>query len=103
MKTDLKIRPIGDRVLVRPIETKNEQKTASGIILPGKENELKHERGQVIATGPGRTSTDGSRVKMEVRKGDIVFYRPGFDNETITLGGEKLILTFETNLLAVEL
>ena len=48
------IQPLGDRVLIKPLDAKGESRTASGIILPGKENNEKHERGTIIATGPGR-------------------------------------------------
>ena len=103
MAKEINIRPIGDRVLVRRITEVKENKTASGIIIPIKEDGAKHERGVVIAVGPGRTGADGKRVKMEVKVGDIVLHRPGFENEEISLNGEKFILTYETNLLAVEI
>lgn len=103
MKKEIKIRPIGDRILVRPIETKKDQVTESGIILPGKTDQSIHERGLVIAVGPGRTNTEGERIKMEVKIGDIVLYKSGYDKEEVSLNGERLILTYETNLLAVEI
>lgn len=98
----ISIKPIGDRVLVEPIEPINEDVLASGIIVPGKEGDPKHSRGVVVAAGPGRTSPDGQRIKMEVKVGDIVLYRDGFENEEVRLNGKKFLLTFETNLLAIE-
>lgn len=94
--------PLADRVLIKPLETKGEVKTASGIILPGKEQSEKHERGTIISAGPGRLSSEGKRVAMEVKAGDIVWFKRGYDAEVVEVGGEELILTSEGNVLAVE-
>lgn len=99
---EVSIRPLGDRVLIKPLDTKGESKTASGIILPGKEGNEKHERGLVVATGPGRISSDGKRIVMEVKSGDTVWYKRGYDTEEVTVGGEDHLLTGETNVLAIE-
>ena len=96
------IQPIGDRLLIKPLEKKGESKTASGIILPGKEQNEKHERGTVIAAGPGRLNAEGKRVALEVKKGDVVWYKRGYDSEEVELNGEELILTSEGNVLAIE-
>jgi chaperonin GroES len=96
------IQPLGDRVLIKPLEKKGESKTASGIILPGQEQNEKHERGTIIATGPGRTGSDGKRVTMEVKKGDTVWFKRGYDAEAVTVGDDELVLTSESNVLAVE-
>jgi len=97
-----KITPIADRVLIKPLETKGEARTASGIILPGKENNDKHERGTILAAGLGRLSADGKRVTMEVKVGDTVWFKRGYDAQEVELNGEELILTSEGNILAVE-
>ena len=94
--------PLGDRVLISPLDAKGEQKTASGIILPGKENNEKHERGTILATGPGRLSSDGKRLAMEIKKGDTVLFKRGYDTEVITQGDAELVLMSESNILAVE-
>lgn len=96
------IQPLGDRVLIKPLDTKGEAKTASGIILPGKEGNEKHERGLVVATGPGRISSDGKRIIMEVKTGDTIWFKRGYDTEEVTVGGEDHLLTGETNVLAIE-
>lgn len=101
-KKEINIIPIGDRVLIRPTTSLNENVNSFGFIIPAKEGETKFERGIVIATGPGRTNAEGKRIKMETKLGDIVMYKTGYDKEVISLGGEELILTFETNLLAIE-
>ncbi|OGZ08252.1 MAG: hypothetical protein A3D65_02780 [Candidatus Lloydbacteria bacterium RIFCSPHIGHO2_02_FULL_50_13] len=94
--------PIADRVLIKPLESKGEATTASGIILPGKESNEKHERGEVVAVGPGRLSSEGKRIAMEVKKGDVVWFKRGYDAEEVKVNGEELILTSEGNILAVE-
>ena len=65
------IRPLEDRVLVKPIES--ESKTASGIYLPETAKE-KPVRGEVIAVGPGKRLENGKRAEMSVRIGDTVVY-----------------------------
>lgn len=94
--------PLGDRVLIQPLEAKGEATTASGIILPGKEHNEKHERGTVVAVGPGRFNQDGKRIVVDVKKGDLVWFKRGYDAETVEVGGEEWVLTSEGNILAVE-
>ena len=96
------IAPLADRVLIKPFETKGEATTASGIIIPGKESTEKHERGTIVAVGAGRFSAEGKRVAMEVKKGDVVWFKRGYDAEEVKVDGVELILTSEGNILAVE-
>ncbi|MCS7051188.1 MAG: co-chaperone GroES, partial [Thermomicrobium sp.] len=69
--TATKIRPLGDRVVVKPIQ--KEEVTKSGIVLPDTAKE-KPQRGQVVAVGPGRLTDDGKRLPMEVKVGDEVLF-----------------------------
>lgn len=101
-RTGPDIIPLGDRVLIQPLETRGEATTASGIILPGKDQNEKHERGTVIAIGPGRVGSDGKRVPMDVKEGDTVWFKRGYDAETIEVGDEEWVLTSESNVLAIE-
>jgi chaperonin GroES len=101
-KTKKNIQPLGDRLLIKPLEAKGEAKTASGIILPGKDKDEGYERGEVIATGPGRVSAEGKRVALDVKKGDVVWYKRGYDSQDVEIGGEEMILTSEGNVLAIE-
>src|SRR3989338_2733858 len=94
--------PLGDRVLIKPLEAKGEATTASGIIIPGKDTNEKHERGVVVAVGPGRMSPEGKRLAIEVKKGDTVWFKRGYDVDEGKVGGEALVLTSEGNVLAVE-
>jgi chaperonin GroES len=94
--------PLGDRVLIQPLDSKGEAKTASGIIIPGKEKGEKHERGTVIATGPGRLSGEGKRIAMDVKKGDKIWFKRGYDAETVEVGDEDWVITSESNVMAIE-
>src|SRR4051812_1305912 len=100
-KSKINIRLLGDRVLIHPIEKKGEATTASGIILPGKENNEKHERGKVAATGPGRYD-DGKLVPMDVKVGDMIWFKRGYDAEDVEMEGDEYVLTSVSNVLAVE-
>ena len=101
-ETKKHIQPLGDRLLIKPLEKKGEATTASGIIIPGKDKEEKHERGTIVATGPGRLNADGKRVALDVKNGDVVWFKRGYDAEDVEVGGEEMVLTSEGNVLAVE-
>jgi chaperonin GroES len=91
------IKPMEDRVLVKPIE--NESKTASGIYLPESAKE-KPVRGQVVAVGPGRRLDNGQRAQMSVSKGDTVVYGKYAGTE-VELKGDKLLILKESELLGI--
>jgi chaperonin GroES len=92
------IRPLSDRVLVKPLEA--DEKTASGIVLPSTATE-RPQKGKVMAVGPGKFDEDGEkRVPLEVKVGDIVLYAKYGPTE-IKEGGEELLLVREEDILAV--
>jgi len=91
------IKPLEDRVLVKPIES--ESKTASGIYLPESAKE-KPVRGEVVASGPGKRLDNGKRAEMSVRKGDTVVYGKYAGTEVEIKGIKHLILR-ESELLGV--
>ena len=91
------LKPLGDRLLVKPIE--QEEKTASGIILPETAKE-KPQEGKVIAAGPGKLNEDGSRSPMDTSIGDRVLYAKYAGTE-VKLDGKKLLILRETDILAV--
>jgi chaperonin GroES len=93
----LNLKPLGDRVVVEPIE--QEQTTASGIILPETAKE-KPQEGKVLATGPGRRDDDGKRVAMDVAVGDSVLYAKYAGTE-VKLGDKKLLILKESDILAI--
>lgn len=91
------IKPLEDRVLVKPAEP--ETKTASGLYLPEASKE-KPVKGEVVATGPGKRLDNGKRGEMSVRKGDTVVYGKYAGTEVEIKGVKHLILR-ETELLGV--
>ena len=91
------VKPLEDRVLVKPIES--ESKTASGIYLPESAKE-KPVRGEVVATGPGKRLENGKRAEMSVKKGDTVVYGKYAGTEVEIKGVKHLILR-ESELLGV--
>lgn len=91
------IRPLEDRVIVKPIES--ESKTASGIYLPESAKE-KPVRGEVIAVGPGKRLDNGKRAEMSVRIGDTVVYGKYAGTE-VEIKSDKHLILRESELLGV--
>lgn len=91
-----KLKPLGDRVVVRPMT--EEEVSKGGIILPDTAKE-KPQRGEVIAVGPGRLDENGKRVTMEVKKGDKVVYAK-YAGTDITVNDEELLILRESDILA---
>lgn len=92
----MKLEPLGDRVVVKPIP--KEEVTKGGIVLPDTAKE-KPQEGEIIAAGPGRLSEDGKRITMEVRVGDRIIYAKYAGTE-IKLDDEELIIIRESDILA---
>jgi len=90
------LKPLADRVVVRPLE--REEKTASGIVLPETAKE-KPQEGEIIAAGPGRFE-DGKRVALDVKVGDRVIYSKYAGTE-VKVGDEELLILRESDVLAV--
>ncbi len=96
-KSDVKIQPLGDRVVVE--REASESKTAGGIVLPDSAKD-KPSRGKVIAIGDGRLLDDGSRSKLQVKVGDNVLFT-SYAPEVIKINDEELLLMREDDILAV--
>lgn len=92
----MKIRPLGDRVLVEPIEEK--EQTVGGIIIPDSAKE-KPMQGTVIAVGK-KTDKDGKEIAFDVNAGDTVLL-PKYGGTEVKLDGKKLQLVREEDLLGV--
>ena len=92
-----KLKPLGDRLVVKPIE--QEETTASGLVLPETAKE-KPQQGSVIAIGPGRRDEDGKRIEMDVAVDDTVLYAKYAGTE-IKIEGEKLLILKESDVLAI--
>ncbi|MBL8057388.1 MAG: co-chaperone GroES [Anaerolineales bacterium] len=93
----LSLKPLGDRVVVEPIE--QEEVTAGGIVLPETAKE-KPQRGTVVAAGPGSRDDDGDRIPLDVKVGDIVLYAKYAGTE-FKVEGKKLLILKESDLLAI--
>jgi chaperonin GroES len=96
---DIRMRPLADRLIVRPIEP--EATTASGIVLP-ETAKTRPERGKVLAVGPGRITEEGSRLPIEVKVGDTVLFAKYAGTE-VELGADgKCLVLREADVLARE-
>ena len=93
----MNLKPLGDRVIVEPIE--QEEMTASGIVLPETAKE-KPMQGKVLAVGPGARKEDGSRIAMDVSKGDTVLYAKYAGTE-VKIENKKYLILKETDVLAI--
>jgi len=92
----VKLQPMADRLVVKPIE--KEEMTKSGIVLPDTVKE-KPQEGKVLAVGPGRLSEDGKRIAMDVKVGDVVLYSK-YGGSEIKIDDEELIILRESDILA---
>lgn len=93
----MKVRPLADRVLVKPLE--EEDKSPGGIILPDTAKE-KPMRGQVIAVGHGKVDDKGERVAMDVKVKDVVLYGK-YSGTEIKVDGEEYLIMRESDILAI--
>ena len=92
-----KLRPLGDKILVKRVEA--ETKTKSGIVLPDSAKE-KPKRGKILSVGDGRRLDNGERAAFSVKKGDEVIFT-SYAGTEIKLDGEELIIMSEDDILAV--
>jgi chaperonin GroES len=92
----LKLQPLGDRLVVRPIE--REEVTKGGIVLPDTAKE-KPQEGEVLAVGPGRLTEDGKRIATDIKVGDIVIYAK-YGGIEIKVDDEELLILREGDILA---
>ena len=99
MASKLKLKPLGGRVIVEPIE--QEEMTAGGIILPETAKE-KPQQGKVIAAGPGARDEDGKRMALDVQVGDTVLFAKYAGTE-IKMDGKKYLIMKESDVLGVVL
>ncbi len=90
-----KIQPLGDRVVIKP--TPKEEVSKGGIVLPDTAKE-KPQEGKIIAVGPGRLTEDGTRITMEVKKGDKVIYSKYAGTE-FKLDEDELVIMREGDIL----
>lgn len=94
----MNIKPLGNRVVIRAV--KEEDITASGIVLPGNSDKNKKAEGEVVAIGPGKLLDTGSRAEMEVKIGEKVLFEKWGGEEVEILGEEYKIIS-EDKILAI--
>ncbi|MEK6650969.1 MAG: co-chaperone GroES [Bacteroidota bacterium] len=93
----MKMKPLADRVVVRPSQA--EEKTKGGIIVPDTAKE-KPVWGEVIAVGPGRINDDGKTITPDVKVGDKVLYGK-YSGTEVTVDGEELLIMRESDIFAI--
>ena len=93
----MNVKPLADRILVRPLEA--EEKTKGGIIIPDNAKE-KPQKGEVIAVGPGKIADNGQKIAMELKKGDNVLYGK-YSGTEVTIDGKEYLIVKESDVFAI--
>ena len=93
----MNIKPLGDRVVVKPLA--QEEKTKSGIVLPDTDKE-KPQQGEILAVGSGKTLENGQRIPVEVKVGDKVIYSKYAGTE-IKIDGQEVLILSERDIHAI--
>ena len=93
----MKIKPLADRVVIKPSEA--EERTKGGIILPDTAKE-KPVIGEIVAVGPGKVTEDGKKVPMEVKVGDKVLYGK-YSGTEVTIEGDQYLIMREADVFAI--
>ncbi len=97
MASKMKLKPLGGRVIVEPIE--QEEMTAGGIILPETAKE-KPQEGKILAAGPGDRDDSGNRIALEVKVGDRILYAK-YSGTEVKTDGKKMLILREADILAI--
>ena len=93
----INLKPLADRVIVKPMEA--EETTKGGIILPDTAKEKPIE-GTIVAAGPGKTGDDGKLVQLEVKVGDKVLYGK-YSGTEVSVEGEEYLIMRESDIFAI--
>ena len=93
----MNVKPLADRVLVRPLEA--EEKTAGGIIIPDNAKE-KPQKGEIVAVGEGKISDSGQKIAMSLKNGDKVLYGK-YSGTEISVEDDDYLIMRESDVLAV--
>jgi chaperonin GroES len=101
MAKKLSLKPLGDRVVVKPSEKEGEKKLSSGIIIPETVDKEKLLKGEVISVGPGRRNDEGKHIPIEVKPGDVVFFKKPWD-EPVKFEGVEYFVLSEADIILVE-
>jgi chaperonin GroES len=96
----INLKPLGDRVIVEPLEEEVQTFAGGQLILPDTAKE-KPQQGKVLAVGPGRRDEEGKRIQMEVKVGDVVVYAKYSGTTFKTRDGKELLILKESDILAI--
>ncbi|OHA00198.1 MAG: co-chaperone GroES [Candidatus Sungbacteria bacterium RIFCSPHIGHO2_02_FULL_47_11] len=96
----MKIKPLGDRVVIEIEKDEKGGKTKSGIYLPETVDKERPEQGTVVAVGPGKLSDEGKRIPVTVKKGEVVLFTKYGPNE-IKVDGKEYLIAKEEDILAI--
>jgi chaperonin GroES len=93
----MKMKPLGDRVVVKPLDA--ETKSKGGIVIPDTARE-KPQEGKVMAVGKGKVNDEGKVLPLEVKVGDLILYGK-YSGTEVTVEGEEYVVLHEGDILAV--
>ena len=96
----LNVKPLGDRVVIEPLEKEEETFAGGQLVLPDTAKE-KPQQGKILAVGPGRLDDEGERIPMEVKVGDTVVYARYAGTSFKTEDGKEILFLKESDILAV--
>ncbi len=95
--TAVRLRPLGDRVIVMPIEKKDEVR--GGLIIPDTAKE-KPQEGEIIAAGKGKIGEDGKLIPMDVKKGDKILYGK-YSGTEVKMDGQEFLIMHQDDILGI--
>ena len=97
----MKLRPVNDKIVIKPKDKAEETKTDSGIILPDTVEQGELGEGKVIAVGSGMYSTTGTLIPMSVKKGETVLYNSYSAKQEHKLDGATVIIMSQNEILSI--
>ncbi len=97
----MNLKPLGDRVIIEPVEKKGGGKTKTGLYLPDTVDNEGPEQGIVIAVGTGKRCDDGTLVPVQVKKGSTVVFHKSYGSKEIKVGDKEYLIVREEDILAI--
>ena len=97
----MNLKPLGDRVIIEPVEKKESGKTKTGLYLPSTMDNEGPEQGIVVAIGPGKRSDEGIRIPIQVKKGSMVVFPKSYGSKEIKVGDKEYLIVREEDILAI--
>ena len=94
----MKLKPLGSRVFIEPLE--KEQTTESGIVIPETAEKERPQKGKVLAVGPGRFNDKGDKIPVSLKEGDMVLFKK-YGPDEIEIDGKTYLVADEEDILAI--